>query len=147
MLAASRQSFAFSRDGALPFSSVLYRMNSYTGTPVNTVFFTAIFSLLLGLLVFAGEQAINAVFAISVTGLYIAYAIPIAARWIWYKSNGWKDGPFSLGWFVSGPPLNHKRASNEPPQLESSVCDHLLPLDGLQRNYLPFPYDNGDRRR
>ncbi|VDB94224.1 unnamed protein product [Peniophora sp. CBMAI 1063] len=99
MLAASRQSFAFSRDGALPFSSILYRMNSYTGTPVNTVFFTAIFSLLLGLLVFAGEQAINAVFAISVTGLYIAYAIPIAARWIWHKSNGWRDGPFSLGWF------------------------------------------------
>jgi amino acid transporter len=100
MLAASRQSFAFSRDGALPFSKYLYRMNSYTKTPVNTVWFTAIFSLLLGLLVFAGPQAINAVFAISVTGLYIAYAIPIAARWIWVKENGWKDGPFSLGWFV-----------------------------------------------
>ena len=37
VLAASRQTFAFSRDGALPFSGWLYRMNSYTGTPVNTV--------------------------------------------------------------------------------------------------------------
>jgi len=99
MLAASRQSFAFSRDGALPFSSYLYRMNEYTKTPVNTVWFTAIFALLFGLLSFAGSQAINAVFSISITSLYIAYGIPIAARWIWHKENGWKDGPFSLGRF------------------------------------------------
>ena len=36
LLAASRQTFAFSRDGALPFSRYLYRMNSYTQTPVNS---------------------------------------------------------------------------------------------------------------
>ncbi|KAI0063022.1 APC amino acid permease [Artomyces pyxidatus] len=99
MLAASRQSFAFARDGALPGSYYLYRMNAYTKTPVNTVWFTALFAGLLGLLVFAGTQAINAVFAISVTALYIAYAIPIAARWIWRKDNGFVPGPFSLGVF------------------------------------------------
>ena len=71
VLAASRQSFAFSRDGALPFSKYLYRMNSYTGTPVNTVWFTAIFSILLGLLAFAGDAAINAIFAMSITALYV----------------------------------------------------------------------------
>ena len=71
VLAASRQSFAFSRDGALPFSKWLYRMNSFTGTPVNTVWFVAVFSILLGLLAFAGDAAINAIFAISVTGLYV----------------------------------------------------------------------------
>ncbi len=37
VLAASRQTFAFSRDGALPLSGWLYRMNGYTKTPVNTV--------------------------------------------------------------------------------------------------------------
>lgn len=74
VLAASRQSFAFARDGALPFSSWLYRMNGYTKTPVNTVWFTCGFAILLGLLVFAGDQAINAVFALSVVALYIAYA-------------------------------------------------------------------------
>ncbi|TFY70806.1 hypothetical protein EVG20_g2193 [Dentipellis fragilis] len=67
--------------------------------PVNTVFFVAACSLALALLAFAGEQAINAVFAISVTALYIAYGIPIAARWIWRKENGWRDGAFSLGVF------------------------------------------------
>ena len=95
VLAASRQSFAFSRDGALPFSSWLYRMNSFTGTPVNTVYFTCSFSLLLGLLAFAGEAAINAVFSLSVVALYVAYAIPIAARFL--GKNDFQPGPFSLG--------------------------------------------------
>ena len=71
VLAASRQSFAFSRDGALPFSNWLYRMNSFTGTPVNTVWFVAVFSLLLGLLAFAGDAAINAIFSMSIVALYI----------------------------------------------------------------------------
>jgi len=97
VLAASRQSFAFARDGALPFSSILYRMNDYTGTPVNTVWFVATISTLLGLLSLAGAQAIDAVFALSVTGLYVAFSIPIAARFIF--ENDFKPGPFSLGIF------------------------------------------------
>ncbi|KAJ6482890.1 amino acid/polyamine transporter I [Mycena vitilis] len=97
LLAASRQTYAFSRDGALPFSNWLYRMSKTTGTPVNTVVFDAACSLIVGLLVFAGPQAINAVFAISVTALYIAYAIPIVARFT--GKNDFKPGPFSLGIF------------------------------------------------
>lgn len=97
VLAASRQSFAFSRDGALPLSRILYRMNSITGTPVNTVWFVIVASALLGLLSFAGTQAINAVFAVSVTGLYVAYSIPIAARFMF--DNNFKPGPFHLGIF------------------------------------------------
>ncbi|GLB44640.1 putative apc amino acid permease [Lyophyllum shimeji] len=112
LLAASRQTFAFSRDSvshtvslsatllspqlyhvALPFSGWLYRMNSYTGTPVNTVILDGILALLLGLLVFAGDQAINAVFGISIVGLYIAYAIPISARLM--GTNTFEPGPFS----------------------------------------------------
>ncbi|KAF8064170.1 APC amino acid permease [Lyophyllum atratum] len=97
LLAASRQTFAFSRDSALPFSPWLYKMNGYTKTPVNTVVFDGIFALLLGLLVFAGNQAINAVFGISIVGLYIAYAIPISARFV--GTNDFQPGPFSLGIF------------------------------------------------
>lgn len=84
---------------ALPFSNYLYRMNTYTGTPVNTVWFDAFLSLALGLLAFAGPQAINSVFAMSVTALYIAYAIPIVARFT--GDNNFKPGPFTLGAFVS----------------------------------------------
>jgi amino acid transporter len=48
-------------------------MNSYTKTPVNTVWFSCGLAILLGLLVFAGKQAIDAVFSLSVVALYIAY--------------------------------------------------------------------------
>ncbi|KAK0214394.1 APC amino acid permease, partial [Armillaria fumosa] len=97
LLAASRQTYAFSRDRALPFSNWLYRMNSYTGTPVNTVVFDAGFAILLGLLSFAGANAINAVFSVSVISLYVAYSIPIAARFT--GENNFQPGPFSLGIF------------------------------------------------
>ncbi|CAE6429264.1 unnamed protein product [Rhizoctonia solani] len=98
VLATSRQVFAFSRDGAMPFSNVLYSMNPYTKTPVNTVWFSVSISALLGLLAFAGEAAIGAVFALSVIGLYIAYTIPIGARFL-FKGHNYKPGPFNLGAF------------------------------------------------
>ncbi|CEL55192.1 putative amino-acid permease C15C4,04c OS=Schizosaccharomyces pombe (strain 972 / ATCC 24843) GN=SPBC15C4.04c PE=3 SV=1 [Rhizoctonia solani AG-1 IB] len=98
VLATSRQVFAFSRDGAMPFSNVLYSMNPYTKTPVNTVWFSVFISALLGLLAFAGEAAIGAVFALSVIGLYIAYTIPIGARFL-FKGHNYKPGPFNLGAF------------------------------------------------
>lgn len=73
-------------------------MNHYTQTPVNTVFYVAFFSLLLGLLAFAGPEAINAIFSLSIVALYIAYAIPIFARFAF--NNDFTPGPFNLGVFV-----------------------------------------------
>ena len=84
---------------ALPFSGWLYRINSYTGTPINSVWYDAILAIAMGLLVFAGDQAINAAFALSVTGLYIAYAIPIICRF--WGENDFRPGPFYLGSLVS----------------------------------------------
>ncbi|KAG6853463.1 hypothetical protein C0991_004250 [Blastosporella zonata] len=72
-------------------------MNSFTKTPVNTVLYDGILAIALGCLVFAGDQAINAVFALSVVGNYIAYSIPIAARFM--GNNDFKPGPFTLGAF------------------------------------------------
>jgi amino acid transporter len=62
------------------------------------VIFVVILSLLLGLLAFAGPQAINAIFSLSVVVLYIAYAIPIVARFAF--KNHFKPGPFNLGVFM-----------------------------------------------
>jgi len=99
VVAASRQAFAFSRDAVLPFSSILSRVNKYTRTPVNAVWFVIITAGLLGLLSFAGTQAINAIFSVTVNALYIAYIIPIASRWL--GDNNFKPGPFCLGPLVS----------------------------------------------
>lgn len=76
---ASRQSWAFSRDRVLPFSTFLYRINHYSGTPVNCVWFTAFCGVLLGLLAFAGPAAIGAVFTLGVIALYFSYSVAIIA--------------------------------------------------------------------
>jgi len=73
-------------------------MNPYTKTPFNVVWFDASLSLALGLLVFAGDQAANAIFSMSVTAVYIAYAIPIIVRFT--GGNDFQPGPFNLGAFV-----------------------------------------------
>lgn len=95
LLVGSRQTFAFARDGALPFSQYLYRINGYTRTPVNTVWFDAALALAIGLLAFAGTQAIDAVFTIAVTASYVSYITPIATRFVF--KNDFKPGPFNLG--------------------------------------------------
>jgi amino acid transporter len=98
LLVGSRQTFAFARDGGLPFSRYFYRINSYTGTPVNTVWLNALLSLSIGLLAFASTQAINAMFTLTITSSYVSYITPIVTRFAF--KNDFKPGPFNLGKFV-----------------------------------------------
>ncbi|KAG1721623.1 amino acid/polyamine transporter I [Suillus paluster] len=95
LLVGSRQTFAFARDGALPFSRYLYRINGYTKTPVNTVWFDAACILVLGLLAFVSTQVIDALFTIAVTASYVSFITPIATRFAF--KNNFKPGPFHLG--------------------------------------------------
>lgn len=98
LTAASRQTFAFSRDGGLPLSRFIYSINTLTQSPVNAVWFTAFMAHLLALLAFAGAAAIGAIFSLVVVGQYVAYCIPISARFL--GGQPFKPGPFSLGKFV-----------------------------------------------
>ncbi|KAJ7227632.1 APC amino acid permease [Mycena rebaudengoi] len=87
----------FSRDGALPFSSFLYKINSFTGTPVRCVWVSATCAALLGLIPFAGPAAAGALFSLGVIGQYITNSIPIATRYL--GGQPFKKGPFHLGAF------------------------------------------------
>lgn len=99
LTAASRQTFAFARDGALPFSRFLYKVNPYTHTPVVCVWFCALGAMLLGLFSFASPAAITSVFTMAVVCQYLAYSIPILARF--WGGASFRPGPFSLGSYVS----------------------------------------------
>ncbi|KIK14622.1 hypothetical protein PISMIDRAFT_687813 [Pisolithus microcarpus 441] len=57
LLAASRQTFAFARDSVLPLSSILYRINSFTGTPINVVWIVILMAALSGLLAFSFHRS------------------------------------------------------------------------------------------
>ncbi|OJT12376.1 hypothetical protein TRAPUB_11078 [Trametes pubescens] len=95
LTAASRQTFAFARDGALPFSRFISRVNKRTLTPVNAVWASALIALLLGLLVFAGPTTYTSIFSLGIAGQYTAYCIPILSRFL--GGREWAPGPFALG--------------------------------------------------
>jgi amino acid transporter len=93
--ANSRMIYAFSRDGALPFSHVWHTVSPRTRTPVAAVWLAAGGALLLGLPYLINVTAYAAVTSIAVIGLYIAYVIPTLLRL--RKGDAFERGPWHLG--------------------------------------------------
>jgi amino acid transporter len=93
--ANSRMIYAFSRDGALPFSHLWRTVSPRTRTPVAAVWLAAGGALLLGLPYLINVTAYAAVTSIAVIGLYIAYVIPTLLRL--RKGDDFARGPWHLG--------------------------------------------------
>ena len=93
--ANSRMIYAFSRDGALPFSRFWRHINPRTKTPTNAVWLAALGALALGLPYLINYAAYAAVTSIAVIGLYIAYVIPTLLRL--FKGDAFERGPWHLG--------------------------------------------------
>jgi amino acid transporter len=87
--------YAFSRDGALPFSRVWRRISDRTRTPANAVWLAAVGALVLGLPYLINSTAYAAVTSIATIGLYIAYVIPTFLRL--RQGDGFERGPWHLG--------------------------------------------------
>ncbi|WP_435835582.1 amino acid permease [Streptomyces avermitilis] len=93
--AASRMVFAFSRDGALPFSSTWRRVSHRTRTPIAAVWLSVGVALVLALPSLYSPTAYAAVTAINVIGITPAYAIPVYLRL--RAGDRFQAGPWSLG--------------------------------------------------
>ncbi len=96
---ASRMTFAFSRDGAIPGHN-LWRRLGRNRTPTWAVFFVVLFAMVITFpAVFPNSKgtpvAFLAVTSISVIGLYIAYTIPVFLRW--RLRDRFQPGPWTLG--------------------------------------------------
>ena len=96
---ASRMTFAFSRDGAVPGHNLWRRLNKRQ-TPTWAVVFVAAFAFIITIPAFKGNHAglpvaFLAVTSISVIGLYIAYTIPVFLRW--RMGDAFQAGPWTLG--------------------------------------------------
>ncbi|MCJ1282233.1 hypothetical protein MMC26_001556 [Xylographa opegraphella] len=97
-VASSRVVYAYSRDGALPGSRWLKKVNHKTHTPVNAVWFVLTLGALLGLLMFASPVAIGAVFSIGAIAQYVAFTLPIALK-LFVVGDKFRPGPWHLGRF------------------------------------------------
>ena len=92
--ANSRMSYAFSRDNALPGSSLWAKVNPRTGTPTNSIWLCVGLSILLASPALFNTTAYLAVTSIAVIGLYIAYVVPVFLR---LRKPDFEPGPWNLG--------------------------------------------------
>ncbi|KAM4097210.1 hypothetical protein ACJW30_08G164100 [Castanea mollissima] len=93
----SRMAYAFSRDGAMPFSSVWHKVNNQE-VPINAVWLSALISFCMALTSLGSSVAFQAMVSIATIGLYIAYALPIFFR-VTLARKSFIPGPFNLGRF------------------------------------------------
>ena len=98
MVAASRVTYAYARDGCFPMSKYWATVNKYTKTPVNAVWFNCAVGILLCCLIFAGEVAILAIFSVGAIACFVAFTIPISLR-VFSVGSAFRRGPWHLGKF------------------------------------------------
>ncbi len=99
LTSASRMTFAFSRDGAVPGHN-LWRRLGKNQTPTWSVFFVVLFGLIITIPAYFPNKAgtpvaFVAVTTLSTVGLYIAYTIPVFLRW--RMGDRFEAGSWTLG--------------------------------------------------
>ncbi|GAD96805.1 amino-acid permease, putative [Paecilomyces variotii No. 5] len=104
MLADTRMAYAFARDEALPFSHIWSKVNQYTHTPVNAVWFVVFFSVCLNCIAIGSTQTATAIFNVTAPALDLSYISVILAHQIYKRRVKFIEGPFTLGRW--GTPLN-----------------------------------------
>ena len=103
-VAASRTTWAFARDRAIPGASIWSKVNPTLGVPVYAICLVTIVQILLGLIVLGNATAFNAFVSTGVIALQVSYGIPIAISMFYGRQDvshaKWKL-PNSLGWVVN----------------------------------------------
>lgn len=103
LVAASRQTWAFSRDGALPFSRLFRPISRRFGyIPLRAIWGCVALAAVLGLLSLIAPAAAQALFSLAVAGNNLAWGTPIFARVVWGQGK-FRPGPFYTGDKLSVP--------------------------------------------
>jgi amino acid transporter len=76
-VAASRTTWAFARDDAIPLSKVWAQINPRLGVPVWALILLTVIQMLLGLINLGSSSAFTAFASVGVIALAVSYAIPI----------------------------------------------------------------------
>jgi amino acid transporter len=96
MIAASRVTFAYARDGCFPLSKYWAHVNTKTRTPVNAVWANTFIGILMLLLIFGGSVTIGALFSVGAIAAEVAFCTPIFIR-VFLVGNRFRPGPWNLG--------------------------------------------------
>ena len=78
MTTSSRMTYAFARDGGLPFSKVFARVHKRLDVPLESIAFTVVVVVIFGCIDLGSSSAFNAIISASVVALGLTYGIPVA---------------------------------------------------------------------
>jgi amino acid transporter len=95
IVGSSRQTYAFARDGAMPFSKWLNKLNA-SKVPANAVWFNIAFAAILGIPYLFSEVAFETIVSINTISANISYFIPIWLR-ITMARKRFQKGPYHMG--------------------------------------------------
>lgn len=101
----SRVWWSLAREGGVPFSRFMAAINEHSQLPVNSIIFSVIVCLLIGLLELGSSTALNAILGTAVLCIFSSYAIPIACSLMGKRSTFSTSHYFNLG-SVFGTALN-----------------------------------------
>ncbi|KAL1296731.1 hypothetical protein AAFC00_000201 [Neodothiora populina] len=111
-VAASRCTWAFARDHAVPFSSTLSKVNQSLGVPLWSLVAITIIQMLLGLINLGSSSAFTAFVSVGVIALATSYAMPITlslmhgrrevktARWKLPNAVGYTVNVIAVAWIA-----------------------------------------------
>ena len=111
-VAASRTTWAFARDKAIPMSWLWARVDEKLGVPVWALVLTTVVQMLLGLINLGSSSAFVAFVSVGVIGLAVSYLIPIVlsllhgrrevnqARWKMPSATGFVVNVVAVVWIL-----------------------------------------------
>ena len=131
MTTSSRMTYAFARDGGLPFSRFFAKVHSRLQLPLNALYLTTALVIIFGCIFLGSSSAFNAIVSASVVALGITYAIPPATNCLRGRRMLPDDRPFklpnALGWacnLVSS--KAHSLTRPEANRTRSALLTHFL---------------------
>ncbi|KAK5119172.1 hypothetical protein LTR85_007786 [Meristemomyces frigidus] len=130
MASASRQTYAFARDGGLPFSTAIAKVSSKLNVPILAVFIAFAFVVLLSLIDLGSYVAFEAIISLQLISLFATYLVAIGT--LIYRR-------------MYGPPLPERRWSLGRAGLAINILAFVYGLFALAFIVLPnTPSVTGD---
>ena len=103
LTAASRCTYAFARDGAIPGYKLWSRVNKKLDVPIWALVLSTVVNCLLGCIYFGSTAAFNSFTGVGTICLSASYAVPVIVNLV-QRRVPVKNSPFSLG--ALGPIVN-----------------------------------------
>jgi amino acid transporter len=132
-VAASRCTWAFARDDAIPLARLWAKVDKRLGVPAWALVLVTVVQMLLGLIILGSTSAFLAFVSVGVQALALSYAIPIAIS-LWYKRKEVMQARWNCGKIV-GPIVNVVALSWIGFELVLFSMPTALPVTEVTMNY------------